>query len=448
MNSRFAAQLAGLVLGFAFLSLGAAKAAEASWPGPQSSLFQVRVDGREIHVSDESRFDFHTAAFVVSKPVTVEITLPKGASEPVVRPLRHGLKPEVRNGKASFTLSKPLNLVVQAEGLPPLALFATPPETNVPRLDDRNVLYFGPGLHEPGVIRPRSGQTIYFAEGALVKGRIEALDVTGVRVLGRGVLDASAYSIRNDKTPGILFERCRDSVVDGIGLRGGSWWQVLFLLTDDAEVTHMNILGVTVNTDGIDIDGVRNFVARNCFIRCEDDGFGWHAVDAKRNGEPPTENCLAEDCVIWNTRYGNGLRVGASMETQLFRNITFRNIDVLEHAGAAIRSDHSDWALCENIRFENFIDESRGRVIEIVIARTRYSNDNGFRDERGRFRGLHFNNVHSAGGGIILKGHDAEHDIDGVTFENCTIGGTPVRSVSDIDANEFVRNISFDPPRR
>lgn len=409
-------------------------------------LYQLRVDGQNVHVSDESRFGFHTAAFRVAGPVTVEITLPPGAEKPVLRPRRHKLEPAFQDGKATFTLSEPLNLVVQSQGLPPLALFATPPETDLPRPDDPNVLYFRAGLHEPSVIRPRSGQTVYLAEGALVKGRIEAHGATGVRVRGRGVLDASEHSIRQDKTPGILFEKCADIRVEGIGLRGGSWWQVLFLLTDDVEVSHLNILGVSVNTDGIDIDGVRNFVARHCFIRCEDDGFGWHAVDARRNGEPPTENALAEDCVIWNTRWGNGLRVGASMETQLFRNIIFRNIDVLEHAGAAIRSDHSDWALCENIRFENFIDESPGRIVEIVIARTRYSNDNGYRDERGRFRGLHFKNVHSAGGGIILKGHDDTHDIDGVTFEHCTLGGKPVRSLEDITVNEFVRNVEFSIP--
>jgi len=335
---------------------------------------------------------------------------------------------------------------VQAKGLPPLALFATPTEIDVPRPGDPDVLYFGPGRHDAGVIRPRSGQTIYLAAGALVKGRIEGKDVTGVRVCGRGVLDASEHSVRDDKTPGILFERSADIRVEGIGLRGGSWWQVLFLLTHDVEVSHLNILGVSVNTDGIDIDGVQNLVARNCFIRCEDDGFGWHAVDAERNGQPPTENCRAEDCVVWNTRFGNGLRIGASMETQLFRNITFRNIDVLEHAGAAIRSDHSDWALCENLRFENFVDEAPGRVIEIVIAKTRYSNNTGYKDERGRFRGLHFKNVTSPAGDIVLTGHDATHSIDGVTFENCAIAGKPVRSRADITANEFVTNLVFLNP--
>jgi hypothetical protein len=440
---RRAAFIGALLLSPACLLPGSLAAAEPAWPGPASALYQLRVNGREVHVSDESRLGFHTAAFTVSGPVVVEITLPPGAEKPVIRPLRHKLAPALTDGKATFTLPGPLNLVVQAKGLPPLALFATPPETAVPRAGDPNVLYFGPGLHEAGVIRPRSGQTIYLAGGALVRGRIEAREVSGVRVAGRGVLDASRHSVREEKTPGILFEKCTDIRVEGIGVRGGSWWQVLFLLTDRAEASHLNILGVSVNTDGIDLDGVRNFVARHCFIRCEDDGFGWHAVDARRNGEPPTENCLAEDCVIWNTRYGNGLRLGASMETQLFRNIMFRRIDVLEHAGAAIRSDHSDWALCENTRFEDFIDESPGRLVEVVIARTRYTNDNGYRDERGRFRGLHFKNVVSAGGDIVLQGHDAAHGIEEVTFEGCSIGGKPVRSLADITMNEFVRNVTF-----
>ncbi len=34
------------------------------------------------------------------------------------------------------------------------------------------------------------------------------------------------------------------------------------------------IFGVGVNTDGVDIDGVRDFVVENSFIRAEDDGLG------------------------------------------------------------------------------------------------------------------------------------------------------------------------------
>ncbi|HEX2860039.1 MAG TPA: hypothetical protein VHN79_00280, partial [Lacunisphaera sp.] len=142
-----------LLLSFLCFAFGGLQAADPVWPGPASALYTLRVDGREIPVRDESRFDFHTAAFTMTGPVTVEITLPDGAEKPVIRPLRHKIEPVSKAGKASFTLSAPLNLVVQAKGLPPLALFATPAETDRPRPGDANVLYFGPGVHEPGIIR-------------------------------------------------------------------------------------------------------------------------------------------------------------------------------------------------------------------------------------------------------------------------------------------------------
>ncbi len=423
-------------------------------PGaPVSSLYRVRINGKEVPVNDESRYDFQTAFYTLSGSAAVTVQVPPDARDCQVLPSRHGLQPQIKNGAITFTISQPLRLVVKVPGKQPLALIATPPEINPPKPTDTAVLYFAPGVHEAGVIQPKSGQTIYLAPGALVKGRIEGRNVQNVVVKGRGILDASAHSIRKDKTLGILFERSSNITVEGIGVRGGSWWQSLFLLTDDVNISDMNLLGKEVNTDGIDIDGVKRLTARRCFIRCGDDGFGWHAVDARSNGEPPTQDCLAEDCVIWNTTAGNGLRVGASMETGLFERITFRNIDVLSYALVAICSDHSDWAMCKDIRFENFridaagptVVDARPTAIEIIIAKTRYSNDNGFRDERGHYEGLYFTNVTAPNGRIILKGADANHLIDKVTFKNCSIGGKQVQSVSDLMVNEFVRNITFEP---
>jgi len=355
-------------------------------PGtPPSAAYKVRVDGVPVPVNDESFFDFHTAFFSMDHPAMVEVEFLNGVSYTSIHPLRHGIQPVVNGNTISFPLLEPHKLVIKAIGALPLALCATPFEENIPDASDPNVIYFGPGTHEPGPIEPVSGQTVYLDSGALVKGRIEVRDATGVTIRGRGTIDGSDYSVNTDRTNVILFERCRDVHIHGIGIRGGNWWQTLFLLTDDASAIHLSLFGVLGNTDGIDIDGVSNFVARDCFIRCGDDGFGWHALDAEANGQPPTRNALAEDCVIWNSGGGNGLRVGASMETELFENITFRNIDVLAHTGAAIFSDHSDWATCRNIRFENFTDESNGRIIDMHIDKTRFSNNTGFRDERGHY---------------------------------------------------------------
>lgn len=423
---------------------------------PTSKIYQVRVDGAPVPVNDESDFDFHTAFFSMGQPVTVEVEFSEGSSFSSIHPLRHGIQPSIKGRTISFSLEKPLKLVIKNKGNPqakPLALCATPLEKNVPTTGDVKTLYFGPGVHEAGVIKPVSGQTVYLAPGSLVKGRIEVRDATKVTIRGRGTLDSRGYSVREDQTQAILFERCQNVSLEGIGIRGGSWWMTLFLVTNNISATHLSLFGKTVNTDGIDIDGVKNFIARDCFIRCEDDGFGWHAVDAEANGHPPTENALAEDCVIWNTGWGNGIRVGASMETELFQNITFRNIDILEYANVAIYSDHSDWALCKNIRFENFAIETSGskgkaRVVDFHIAETKYSNTTGFRQARGHFDGLEFIKITAPAGTIHLSGHDADHRIKNVFFQDCMIGGKPIDDPGDLITNEFVSGVKFKITKR
>ena len=131
------------------------------------------------------------------------------------------------------------------------------------------------------------------------------------------------------------------------------------------------------------------------------------------------------------------------METQLFEDITFRNIEVISHVNAAIRSDHSDWAQCKNIRFENFYIHKPSRPIEIRIEKTGYSNNNGFRDERGHFDGLYFNNVIANGGSIILEGYDENHMIRNVNFNNCFNDVTKVTHLQSIKINDFVEDITF-----
>ncbi len=268
--------------------------------------------------------------------------------------------------------------------------------------------------------------------------------VDNVTIRGRGVIDARGFTNKANKICGLEFRNSQRIRVTGIGLRTGEWWQSLYLLCQDVEVTYMNLMSFGLNNDGIDIDGVTDFRASHNFIGCGDDGFGWHAVDAEANGEPPTRNCVAEHCVIYNAHAGNGLRVGASMETELFEDITFRYITVLAHANAGIRSDHSDWALVKNLRFENFYIEQPGRPIEIRVEKTRYSNSTGFRDERGHIKGLYFNHVIASGGEIVLGGFSEEHLIQDVHFIDCHNGDKKISARGTITANKFVKNISFE----
>lgn len=412
----------------------------------KSKLYEVEINGQSVFTASEACFGdrvFETAQCDISGKVSVVVRKKAAIQNYRIRPVSKGLQGKVTGSELHFDVEDPQMLYVETDLDTPLLLFLTPMEKNIPGKNDPNVIFYGPGIHEAGIIRPRSGQTIYLAPGALVKGRIYAENVHNVNVLGRGILDAQGYTSKPDKICGIEFKGCNDVKVEGIGLRTGEWWQSLYFLCNRVEVSWMNLMSFGLNNDGIDIDGVTDFHAHNCFIGCGDDGFGWHAVDAQANGEPPTRDCLAENCVIYNTHAGNGLRVGASMETQLFENITFRNIDVLEHANFGIRSDHSDWANCRNITFENFRLEKPGNAINIKIEKTIYSNNTGFRDERGHISGLNFINLQTQGGQIILNGFDEQHAIRNVTFKDCLANGKPIQK-DDIEVNAFVYRLQVE----
>lgn len=412
---------------------------------PASTRYTVTAGGLPVEVKAE-RYDFDVALFTLgAKPAVVAITVADAFTAYTLKPARHSLAVTRAGNTLSFTLSEPLRLVLQIPGRTPLAIIVTPPETNPPVPGAPGVLYFGPGTTVAGVIRPANNQTIYLAPGALVKGRIEAKNVSHVTVKGRGFLETEGYALRADRLPGILFENASDITVEGIGVRSyHTWWQSIFLNARSVTVANVNLFGLGVNTDGVDIDAVKDFVVRDSFIRSEDDGLGWHSIDAAINDESVTERALAENIVIWNTRAGNGVRIGASMESQVWRDITLRRIDILQHAKGGLFSDFSDWAWMQNLRFEDIVIERPATPVTFLIAKTTYSNNTGFLDERGHFDGLVFKNVAASGGPVKLAGFDATHRIDRVRFIHCTNAGVPLASAAQLALNAFVTDLAFD----
>jgi hypothetical protein len=57
----------------------------------------------------------------------------------------------------------------------------------VPSPEDPNVIYFGPGIHQAGLIKLASHQTLYLDGGSVVKGAIESHGVD-ITTGGRGIL--------------------------------------------------------------------------------------------------------------------------------------------------------------------------------------------------------------------------------------------------------------------
>ena len=414
---------------------------------PASPRYSVTVDHQSVPVKAE-RYDFDVALFTLDEgPAEVEISVADGFSGYTLKPSRHNLTVNRSGQELRFTLDSPLKLVLQIPGRTPLAIIATPPVIDPPLPGDPKVVYFGAGTTNAGVIKPQSGETLYFAPGSLVKGRIEIKGVENVRVIGDGFLETEGYAVHADRTHGILVEDSNNILIEGISIRNyHTWWQTLTLNSTEVTFAHLNIFGKGPNTDGVDIDAVKDFVVRDTFIRGEDDGLGWHSLDAETNGEMITERVLAENIVIWNSWLGNGVRIGASMEAQLWRDITLRNLDILYHAGSGLYSDYSDWAWMEDLTFENINIEREKSPINLRILETHYSNQTGFLQQRGFINRLLFKNVTMNGGTIRLEGAGAANRIDHVRFNNCSNMGLPLTSLDQLEFNEYVTDIQFNTP--
>ena len=127
----------------------------------------------------------------------------------------------ISKNKLAFSIDRPFKISVERNGeLSPLLLFGNSLETNIPKADDADIIYFGPGVHNPGKIVLKNNQTLYLAGGAVVKGDGKGDDI---RIAGRGIINSTDYPHHQGPTVFMVhFEKCRNVIIKDVILRG-SW---------------------------------------------------------------------------------------------------------------------------------------------------------------------------------------------------------------------------------
>ena len=185
---------------------------------------EVRNIKHHVERASMSYFDF-------SGEVEVSVTFNHGAIQSGrVRPLSYGITPTITNNTMTFKLNRPRNLSVEVNGdiFHNLHLFANPIDENKPRkLKDRNLIYFGPGVHHlPGdTLNVPSGKTVYVAGGAVIKGRIQVVDAQDVKILGRGLVLPELWAgirivhSKNVLVEGLITTQCPTGGSDSITIR-------------------------------------------------------------------------------------------------------------------------------------------------------------------------------------------------------------------------------------
>ena len=427
------------------------------WPGYQRPADQTELAG--------------FAQWGMSGPVSVEITSQRPFTNVVVRPGSREVRPTVSGRAITFALAKSGQVTVELDGPHhALHLFADPPEVGAPRGDEAGVRYFGPGVHRPGKIQLKSGETLYLAGGAVVYTAVEARGATGVRILGRGVIDTSEYD--RDKGGGcIRLTDCSDVKIEGVILRDPDVWCLSAFGCRNLEIANVKLVGLwRYNADGIDICNSQHVVIRNSFVRAFDDAIVLKGLNWGKGGfqERPVRNVRVHDLVVW-CDWGRALEIGAETSAPEIADVRFQDCDIIRTTHIAMDIQCGDRALVRNIRYENIRveiddvcpaprmqgtrderymenphDKYLPNLLVIVIGQNPYSQD----AERGNVRDVAYSDVSVTGKRAprsCFNGLDSQHTVQRVTIDNLRLSGKPANSAADanLSVGKYVSDVLF-----
>jgi len=438
------------------------------YPAPSGSAlskqYTVRVDGKPVDVYQAPIWNpsyapsfggpYSFAYFDFSGCAEVEVTSRhKSLKNVAILPESWRIKPGVSGNTLTFSLDAPCQLSIEPEAKNgPLLLFANPIEADRPDPNDPKVRYFGPGIHKPGLIELRDGQTLYLAGGAIVKGGVHASG-SNIRIAGRGILDGGDWE--RFKGPGsylMHLDRCKNVSVEGIILKDSWSWVCVNTRCDGVTIENIKICSSRCeNNDGIGTVNSRHVAIANCFVRSDDDCITTKGMDdaSKR----PVDDVIVSRCVLWTDR-AHVWRIGCECRAEAMRNLIFRNIDVIHFCNwaqdgpMAIILQPAEDMLLENVRFEDIRIHGEGQRLLLEIRP--YPTPWAKKQTPGRVRGCIFKDIVVSGqsgksvGRITVQGPDPQHTIEDVVFQNVVRYGKPVlRDSPEVDVLGATKGISF-----
>ena len=434
---------------------------------PASSDFKVEVDGQPVFVclahvapadprlrwkamDDVSHSgDYFAlasfASFDLGGPVkTIRITCRDEVKEAKILPASYGLVPRIAGKQVTFPLDHPANLTIEINGetTSSLHLFANPWETKVPDPRDTNTIYFGPGTYlVTNTVRVESGQTLYLAGGAVLRGvgrNGPVVEMSGrqVALRGRGIIDGRQCPIH---TRHLLSIHADEVTVEGVILRDSSTWSAPLRRCHGVTLANVKVFGCRANSDGFDICNSADVTVDGCFLRTLDDLI----VVKSDRGQGPVRHVVVRNCVLWN-QVAHALSVGAELREDV-DDVLFADCDVIHDTGRewTLRVYHCDAATVSHVRFENIRVEESRKLISLWINRAVWSRD----AERGHIRDVTFRDIQALtpqAPRIELAGFDAGHKIEGVVFDHVSLAGQPL-TLGGVSTNEFVRGITVRP---
>lgn len=316
--------------------------------------FNIWWKGRQRPV-DQSELA-STVSFEADGAVTLEIECAREFKKVVLRPLSKNVTPKVSGKTVTLCLEKRGQYVLELDGEHfALHIFFNP--VNAFPEKKKATYNFGAGVHFPGLIRLKSGESVYLDKDAVVYGSIFGEKADNVKIFGYGVLDGS-YEERltgdcyGDSAKGnVKFYESENICIEGVTLRNSAIWCVNFFGCYNIEVDNIKVVGQwRYNTDGIDIVNSQNVTVKNSFVRSFDDTIVLKGID--KYAHIDVKNIRTENCVLWCS-WGRTLEIGFETACREYTDIVFENCDLIHNGAVALSIHHGDYALLHNVIYKN-----------------------------------------------------------------------------------------------
>lgn len=420
---------------------------------------QVRISGQEwqdlfeykVPVDLDTKSIASMVQFDFEGRIELKVKVNNGLIHDVkIRPLNKDIEYEQKGNSIYFSLDKPakLSLEVNGDRLHNLHIFANEMEKQIPLEGADDVIYFGPGVHEPSdkpgnKFEINSNKTVYLAPGAIVKGKFVCNKVENVRFIGRGMI------LNPERGFELTFSK--NIEIDGITVVNPSHYTIYGGQTTGLKINNLKSFSTKGWSDGIDLMSCSDVTINDIFMRNSDDCIAIYTHRWNFYGD--ARNYKISNAILWADvahPINIGLHGDTLFEGNVIENVHFSDIDILEHDEddrnyqGCIAFSVSDHNLVQNVSFENVRVENiqEGQLFNLrVLYNKKYSSGPG----RG-IKDIIFRNIYYSGDIVNpseIEGFSAKNKVENITFENIIMNGTRIKSAEegDLKIGRFVENV-------
>jgi len=408
--------------------------------------YNVQVDLDNVQNASMVSFDFTGK---------VEISVRKNngrINHAQLRPLSYKILPQIDENVITFTLDQPRKISLEIDGdkLHNLHIFANPILKDKPDPKDPNVIYFGPGIHQPkdlpgDVFHIPSGKTVYIDGGAVIKAKFMIDHAQDVKIIGTGIVFQPER--------GVEIRYSKNITIEGPVFINPSHYTIYGGESNNLIIRNIKSFSAKGWSDGIDLMSCSDVLIDDVFMRNSDDCIAIYGHRWEFYGN--AKNYMIQNSTLWADiahPTNIGLHGNAESGGDILENIIFSNIDILEHDEddrnyqGCMAISASDNNLVKNIRYEDIRieDIQEGQLFNFrVYFNEKYSNAPGKGIQNIIMKNISYNGrlVNPS----LIEGFSEERMIRNINFDNFKINGALIQNdkSNNFIMKDFAQDIKF-----